>query len=166
MIGGFRARRSIKRGWTHGFKWSYFFALIFVLGLSLIGSVLRSNTSVFAATCSASTATVTRTSSPSLNIDTGYTNSYVSYKIATGASQSFTDLWVKIDTFSSGNLTLASTEDGLYRVGSMSSSSNKSAYFYLQGAATASAQTFTVRLYEGKPGSGGSETCNSAQSLA
>lgn len=141
------------------------FVIIFVVTLAS-SLILKPITDVSAAACGASVATISRSSSPVFYIDTGYTYGYVSYKITTGASGSFNDLWIKADTFSSANLQLASSEDGLYRIGSIGSSSSATAYFYLNGAATGTAQTFTLRLYEGKPGSGGVENCTSSQSIS
>lgn len=119
-----------------------------------------------AAACTATVATVTQTSAPIFYIDTPtYLDAYVSYRINTGASGSFTDLWVKVDTFTNTSfLGLAPTEDGLYHVGALASNSSASVYFYLKGAETASAQSYTLHLYNGKPSAGGTETCSSVQS--
>lgn len=140
----------------------YSFAIIFATSLSAL--VLRPAFQAEALTCTSTVATLTQTSSPIFYIDDGYTNGYTSFKIDTGSSGAFTDLWVKVDSFSSSNLQLASTEDGLYRVGAISANSSANIYYYLKGTATGTAQTYTLRLYEGKPGSGGTETCTSAQS--
>jgi len=123
-------------------------------------------TPVQAATCSASVATITQTSSPIFYVDDPtYNYGYVSYQVATGASGSFSDLWVKVDGFTNTSLLgLASTEDGLYHVGSLGTSSSTNVYFLLKGGITASAQSYTLHLYNGKPGVGGTETCSSAQS--
>jgi uncharacterized repeat protein (TIGR01451 family) len=115
-------------------------------------------------TCSTSSIAMTQTSSPIFYIDKDTTplldSGYVSYRIDTPSNLSFTDLWVKADTFSdTTKLKLATNEDGVYHIGSLGTSSTANVYFYLTGATTASAQSYRVHLYEGNPSIGGTELC-------
>ncbi len=152
-------------GWAKIYKQRIYFIALFFLVVSVFS--LTRFTPVQAAACISATATVTQTSSPVFYVDTtnGYPDAYASYRVNTGASGSFSDLWVKVDTFTNTALLgLAPTEDGLYHVGALSSNSSANAYFDLKGAVTASAQSYTLHLYNGKPGTGGTETCSSSQS--
>jgi len=89
-------------GFRSNIKYSALLEFVLIFAVTLASSLfIRPVNYASAAACGASVATITRTSSPVFYIDTGYTYGYVSYKITTGASGSFSDLWVKADTFSS-----------------------------------------------------------------
>lgn len=150
---------------VRSFQRYFYIGVTFVMLTVSMLALLRVSP-VRAAACSASTATITQTSSPIFYVDDPtYDHGYVSYQIATGASGSFTDLWVKVDSFTNTSfLGPATTEDGLYHVGSLGTSSTTNVYFLLKAAPTASAQSYTLHLYNGKPSAGGTETCTSAQS--
>ncbi len=144
----------------------WFIVGLFLLVLTTAVLYIDRHNTAHAVACSASVATVTQTSSPIFYVDDPtYNHGYVSYQIATGASGSFTDLWVKVDSFTNTSLLgLATTDDGLYHVGALGTSSSTNVYFLLKAAITASAQSYTLHLYNGKPTAGGTETCTSAQS--
>ena len=73
--------------------------------------------------CSTTSITITQTSAPIIYIDDDTSplldSVYTSYRINTGGSDSFDDLWVRLEDFSSANLSLATNEDGLYHIGSL-----------------------------------------------
>jgi len=99
--------------------------------------------------------TITRTSSPIFYIDTSITPTlqgmYVAYQINNNGGVSYPDIWVRIDTFGGGTISLAPGEDGLVHLGPLAAGQTKAAFFYLQASsATALAQTHTVRIYPSK----------------
>jgi fimbrial isopeptide formation D2 family protein/uncharacterized repeat protein (TIGR01451 family) len=134
--------------------------------LVVLGLALTRMQPAEAAACTSTVATVTQTSSPIFYVDDpSYDYGYISYQVTAGSSTSFSDMWVKVDSFSNAtNLTLASTDSGVYHVGALSANSSANVYFFLKAAPTSSAQTYTLHIYSGKPGSGGSESCSSSQS--
>jgi len=96
--------------------------------------------------------TVTRTSSPIFYLDTSITPAlegmYVSYQINNNSGISYPDIWVRIDSFSGGVISLAPGEDGLVHLGPLGPGETKTAFFYLRaGSETAVAQSHTVRVY-------------------
>jgi uncharacterized repeat protein (TIGR01451 family) len=101
--------------------------------------------------------TIVRTSSPKFytDIPNGLKGMYVSYQITNTSGSSYTDVWVGADTFTGGSVSLANGEDGLVQLGAMAPGQMKTAYFYLQANSTSlSAQSHTVRVYNGKPPTG------------
>ena len=110
-----------------------------------------------AAVCS--TGVITRTSSPVFYIDTGISPSpignYVSYTITNTSGSAYADLWVKLESFSGGRITLAAGESGIAHVGSLANGSSKTVFFYLANTAgtgnTSTAQSHTVSLYSTRP---------------
>ena len=143
--------------------------VVVILFLSIIGflrtvPIVRSATTL----CSTTSITITQTSSPIIYIDNDTSplldSVYVSYQVDTGGSDSFNDLWVKLEDFSSANLTLAANEDGLYHIGPMNINSTEHVYLYLTGTETASSQSYNMVLYDGHPSFGGTETCYSSKS--
>jgi uncharacterized repeat protein (TIGR01451 family) len=96
--------------------------------------------------------TITRTSSPIFYLDTSITPTlqgmYVSYQINNNSGVSYPDIWVRIDNFSGGIVSLAPGEDGLVHLGPLGPGETKTAFFYLQaGSETAIPQTHTVSIY-------------------
>ena len=103
--------------------------------------------------------TITRTSSPILYIDSSITPAlqgmYVAYKVSNDDGINDPDIWVRIDSFAGGVITLAPNEDGLMHLGPLAPGQTKTAFFYLQASgATTAAQTHTVRVFPNKAGVG------------
>ena len=87
-------------------------------------------------------------------IDTGQNQSidasYVGYKVTTTAAKS--NVWVRLDSFSGGVVTLANPIDADLPIGDMTNSDNQMAYFLLKAnKSTALAQTHVVRVFIGRP---------------
>ncbi|HEV2912752.1 MAG TPA: hypothetical protein VGX92_05490 [Pyrinomonadaceae bacterium] len=98
--------------------------------------------------------TITRTSSPIFYVDTvaGQRGMYVSYQILNNGATSYPDVWVAIDTFTGGVVSLAPREDGIVQLGPMAPGQMKTAYFYIQASgATTVDQSHTVRIYGTRP---------------
>ena len=114
--------------------------------------------------------TIVRTSTDVFYVDFGIsgtaqdiTSAYASYQITnpTG-STTINDLWVQIGDFTDASATeatsviLGAKETNLVELGSLAAGSTKTAFFYLQAQfETLTAQTHTIRLYEGNPTKGG-----------
>jgi hypothetical protein len=108
---------------------------------------------------------VTRTSSPIFYIDTSITpplqGMYVSYQISNNDGTSYGDLWVGIDSFSGGVISLAPSEDGLMHLGPLAPGQTKTAFFFLQASGeTALAQTHAIRVYPTRPPTAALATAN------
>ena len=108
---------------------------------------------------------VTRTSSPIFYLDTSITpqlqGMYVSYQISNNDGTSYGDLWVGIDSFSGGVISLAPSEDGLMHLGPLAPGQTKTAFFFLQASGeTALAQTHTIRVYPTRPPTAALATAN------
>ena len=106
----------------------------------------------------ASALIITRTSSPVLYMDMGITPSlqgmYVAYQINNNSGINYQDIWVGIDSFTGGVISLAPNEDGLVHLGSLAPGQTKTAFFYLQASSvTATPQTHTIRIYPDRTGS-------------
>ena len=87
-------------------------------------------------------------------IDTGQNQfidaSYVGYKVTTTAAKS--NVWVRLDSFSGGVVSLANPIDADLPIGDMTSSDNQMAYFLLKAnKSTTLAQTHVVRVFTGRP---------------
>jgi len=100
--------------------------------------------------------TITRTSSPIFYLDTSITPTlegmYVSYQINNNSGISYPDIWVRIDNFTGGVVSLAPGEDGLVHLGPLGPGATKTAFFYLRaGSETAIAQSHTVTVYPSRP---------------
>jgi len=96
--------------------------------------------------------TITRTSSPIFYLDTSITprleGMYVSYQINNNSGVNYPDIWVRIDNFTGGVISLAPAEDGLVHLGPLGPGQTKAAFFYLQaGSETAVPQSHTVSVY-------------------
>lgn len=107
-----------------------------------------------AAACTASVATVTRTSSPTLYYGkptSGYFGHYAAYRITnTGAAMG--DLWVKAQNFSGPTISLGGNEDGIVHIGALASGASATAFIYLQTNQTATAgETHNIALYPSRP---------------
>ncbi len=102
---------------------------------------------------------ITRTSSPVFYLDTsiapGLQGMYVSYQIYNDNGIVYPDLYVRIDSFSGGVISLAPGEDGLMHLGSLAPGQTKTAFFYLQaGSATTTPQSHVVHVYAAPPPAG------------
>jgi uncharacterized repeat protein (TIGR01451 family) len=103
--------------------------------------------------------TITRTSSPIFYLDTSITPTlegmYVSYQINNNSGISYPDIWVRIDNFSGGVVSLAPGEDGLVHLGPLGPGQTKTAFFYLRaGSETAVPQLHTVSVYPSRAPAG------------
>jgi putative Ig domain-containing protein/Big-like domain-containing protein len=118
-----------------------------------------------AATCSSAAVAVTPMHSPdgtqrpfySDDFGGGTTNhsGYVGYEL-TGAALG-PDVWIKLSGFSGGALGLAANQSASIPVRATSQAGHPLVYAYLTASAiTATPQTFTVEVWNGKPGQGGS----------
>ena len=143
---------------------SAFAGLIIVLAASAVAA-LSVAPSAQAATCSSAAVTVTPMHSPdgtqrpfySDDFGGGTSNhsGYVGYELA-GASLG-SDVWIKLSGFSGGALGLAANQSESIPVRATSQAGNSLVYAYLTASAiSATAQTFTVEVWNGKPGQGGS----------
>jgi hypothetical protein len=142
---------------------SAFAGLILVLATSAVVA-LSVAPSAQAATCSAAAVTVTPMHSPdgtqrpfySDDFGGGTTNhsGYVGYELS-GASLG-SDVWIKLSGFSGGALGLAANQSASIPVRATSQAGHPLVYAYLTASAiSAAAQTFTVEVWNGKPGQGG-----------
>ena len=129
-----------------------------------------------AATCSSAAVTVTPMHSPdgtqrpfySDDFGGGTTNhsGYVGYEL-TGAALG-PDVWIKLSGFSGGALGLAANQSASIPVRATSQAGHPLVYAYLTASAiTAAPQTFTVEVWNGKPGQGGStQVCAAADGFS
>ncbi len=118
--------------------------------------------------CTTASITTARVSSPILYIDTGIspqlTGSYAGYAITNGGAP-LADAWAGLGSFAGGVVSLAAAEDGLFHIGPLGTGETAYAYFYLTaGSETATDQTHTLALYEGRPDVGAA-ICDDAYSL-
>src|SRR5687767_13108518 len=95
---------------------------------------------------------ITRMSSPVFYMDTSITPTlqgmYVAYRIENNNGVNYPDIWVRIDSFGGGVISLAPNEDGLVHLGPLAAGQSKTAFFYIQAnSATSTPQTHTVRVF-------------------
>lgn len=100
----------------------------------------------------ASAIVLTRTSSPVFYVDTTITPAlqgmYVAYQISNNDGVNYPDIWVAVDSFGGGVISLGPNEDGLVHLGPLTAGQTKTAFFYLQASSvTTTPQTHTVRVY-------------------
>ena len=118
------------------------------------------------AACGASTATVTPLHSPDGTARPFYADfksgsskhsGYVGYEL-TGASGTLgSDVWIRLSGFSGGSVGLGTNQSASIPVRATSQSGKPLVYAYLKAATeTATAQTWTVEVWNGKPGQTGS----------
>lgn len=109
--------------------------------------------------CAGATAravTITRTSSPIFYMDTSGNPTalrcmYVAYQITNDGSYQ-PNVYATIGNFTGGVVSLAPNEDGVVHLGAMNAGESKMAFFYVQASgATSTAQSHTVRVYNGNP---------------
>jgi hypothetical protein len=99
---------------------------------------------------------INRTSSSIFYLDTSITpqlrGMYVSYQINNNDGTTYPDLWVGIESFSGGVISLAANEDGVMHLGPLAPGQSKTAFFYLEASGeTALPQTHAVRVYPTRP---------------
>ncbi len=84
-------------------------------------------------TCAYAQFTITRTSSPIFYIDSGISpqlrGMYVSYQICNTSGTNYPDIWVTIDNFTGGVVSLAPYEDGVVHIGPINAGQCKTAFF-------------------------------------
>jgi fimbrial isopeptide formation D2 family protein/uncharacterized repeat protein (TIGR01451 family) len=96
--------------------------------------------------------TITRTSAPKFYIDSGTSpqllGTYTSYQITNTGVTTIPDVWVGIGSFTGGVVSLATNEDGVMHLGTLTAGQTKTAFFYLQASgATTVDQTHTISVY-------------------
>lgn len=111
---------------------------------------------LFAAASAQAQFTITPVSSPVFYIDTGITpqlkGMYAAYRITNSGGSTNADVWVGVDTFAGGIVSLAPNEDGIVRLGPLAPGQTKLACFYLQASGpTATAQSHTIKVYTSQP---------------
>lgn len=75
------------------------------------------------------------------------TGQYAGYRITNNTGGALSDLWVKVDSFTGTQVTLAAGEDGISQGGALASGASDVEYFYLRaGAAAISAQTHAIHV--------------------
>lgn len=101
--------------------------------------------------------TITRTSDSVLYIDTSASVwcSYASYQIGNNDGVAYSNLWVKIDSFSPSVVRLGGGDPGQYNLGNLGINQTNTVFFYLRATnTTTTAQTHTIKVYRGIPASG------------
>lgn len=94
-------------------------------------------------------------------IDTGVTPvldaGYAGYRVTNNTGSTKSTLWTEVSSFTGGKVTLANAADSAMQLPSLTNGSTGTSYFMLKGtAATTSAQTHTVKVYDGRPDLAGS----------
>lgn len=109
-----------------------------------------------AAPCSSSNLTITRISTPIFYIDSSVSalDAYVGFSI-TNNGASIPDLWVKLQNFSGGVLSLSTNENGVSHVGPLASGATARVFFYVHATGPSNVtQAYDVAVYPSDPGSG------------
>jgi hypothetical protein len=129
------------------------FCLTLRLSAALVAALIVTSFNASAAPACGSI-TVTRKASSTIYVDTGISPSltgfYVAYEI-TNNSTSYDDLWVKLENFSGGVVSLAANENGVTHVGPLANGATTTVYFYLTASGAGSSQSHAVALYPSKP---------------
>jgi outer membrane protein OmpA-like peptidoglycan-associated protein len=108
--------------------------------------------------CAAADVGLTSLSGPNFDIDNGaaplFTSAYTGYQVTNSTGVAMTDTWVSLSNFTGGHLALASGQPAAGRISSLSNGSAKPLFWYLTASsATATAQGFTINVYNHRPGS-------------
>ncbi len=148
------------------------FGVVLLLGIVLSTFV---NVKSVAATvaCSSSAAaqngiTVVPSHGSAFYIDTGVTPvldaGYAGYRVTNDTGSTNANLWTEVSSFTGGKVTLSNALDSMMQLPSLTNGSTGTSYFMLKGtAATISAQTHAVKVYNGRPDLAGSSvlySCN------
>lgn len=101
-----------------------------------------------------SSITVTPSHGKVFYIDSGQGQSidaaYVGYKVVAGAAK--TNLWMKLDTFTGGAVSLANAADASNQLGDIANAGSETGFFLLKAAtSSSSAQSHVVRVFTGNP---------------
>jgi hypothetical protein len=92
--------------------------------------------------------------------------SYIGYTVTNNDTAAQSDVWVTIGSFAGGVVSLAPNGASTVHVGALAAGASRTVYFFVQAAtATTTAQTHTITVYSGKPGSGGSQVASQNESL-
>jgi hypothetical protein len=123
---------------------------------SKFGRILSGSFLLLALTENVQALQITRTSSTNLMTDLGVSPqlqcSYASYQIYNNDAVSYSNLWVKIDSFTGTIVKLGGGDPGEYNLGSLAIGQTNTAFFYLQATnVTATVQTHTIKVYQGRP---------------
>ncbi|HEX7104366.1 MAG TPA: OmpA family protein [Acidothermaceae bacterium] len=91
---------------------------------------------------------------------------YAGYRVSTSAAR--TDLWVGLSSFTGGALNLAPSQPASQPIGNLGAGTTMPTYFLLTAsAASSTAQSHVVTVYQGKPGTAGAaELCTSTGSFS
>lgn len=77
---------------------------------------------------------------------------YVGYVISTGAASPLTNMWVSIDGFSGGVVSLANPNDKYLQLDTISGNGSETAFFLLKASgSTTKAQAHTIKVFQGRP---------------
>jgi uncharacterized repeat protein (TIGR01451 family) len=118
---------------------------------------------VLGGAASASALQVNRSSDTAMHIDTANNVycSYASYQIVNNDGVAYSNLWVKIDSFSGTTIRLAGGDPGLCNLGNLAASQTNTVFFYLHATnTTAAAETHNIKIYRGHPSTGVALTTN------
>ena len=143
--------------------------------LAAAGAALTTAQSAEAAICSAAAVTVTPMHSPDgtqrpfyADFSHSSTNhsGYAGYELS-GASLG-SDVWIKLSGFTGGQLGLAANQSASIPARALSQAGKPLVYAYLTATAeTTTAQTFTVEVWNGKPGqTGSSQVCTTTDGFS
>jgi uncharacterized repeat protein (TIGR01451 family) len=133
--------------------------------------------SAAAATCGGSTVTVTPMHSPDGTQRPFYADfsrsstkhsGYVGYELSGANGVLGSDVWIKLSGFSGGALALATNQSASIPARATSANGKPLVYAYLTASsATTTAQTFTVEVWNGKPGlTGSSQVCTTTDGFS
>lgn len=155
-----------------------FCALPLVLGTLLAGVVaLGGSASAAPVACVASTVVVTPLHSPDGSLRPFYADfartstkhsGYVGYELSGASGVLSSDVWIKLSTAAGGVINRAANQSPLIPVRATSQSGRPVVYAYLTAtAATSSSQSWTVEVWNGKPGQAGStQVCTASDGFS
>ncbi|UFS71876.1 hypothetical protein LPW11_06695 [Geomonas sp. RF6] len=128
--------------------------------------------SAFCCTRAEAAISIVRTSAPFFPFDKDTSPrlnaQYVSFSVTT--TSDIADAWAKIDNFTGGYLSVASTAPGadLYHIGPMTAGSTKTVFFYIETSANndvTATQGHDISVWSGNPSTGGGELSRSRFTL-
>jgi hypothetical protein len=115
----------------------------------------------------AQTVTISRTSGATMywdgNISPDLSQQYISFNVS--STTAIADAWVQISGLSTGQVTLATGEDGRFHVGPLAANTTKTAFFLVNFPNPTPNKNFgdyTITLFNGVPGSGGAQVGSNA----
>lgn len=141
---------------------------LFVLAASFVLStppkVTAANTACSASAGLQNGISVSPSHGQAFYVDTGTSpaidGGYIGYRVQNSTGSTKTNLWVEVSSFTGGVISLANPNDSTYQLPTVTNTATASAYFLVKApsGATTTAQTHTVKVYNGKPGSAGTQT--------